>query len=89
MIYKMGNWDPSKIPVTDLFRATLILLEMGSLEPRTQVLGGVGIFDFEGFSLRNLWYLNPSLAQKIIAIMVVSNNLVLEISHRALFNFFF
>lgn len=70
----MGNWDPSKISVTDLFRATLILLEMGSLEPRTQVLGGVGIFDFENFSFKNLWYLNPSLAQKIIAIMVVSSS---------------
>lgn len=42
MIYKFGNWRPSKIPVDDVFRATLILFEMGALEPQSQVLGGVG-----------------------------------------------
>lgn len=42
MIYKFGNWRPSKIPVDDIFRASLILFEMGALEPQSQVLGGVG-----------------------------------------------
>lgn len=42
MIYKFGNWRPSKIPVDDIFKASLILFEMGALEPQSQVLGGVG-----------------------------------------------
>lgn len=42
MIYKFGNWRPSKIPIDDIFRASIILFEMGALEPQSQVLGGVG-----------------------------------------------
>lgn len=37
MFYKIGNWKPSRIPINDLLKATLILLEMGSLEPSAQV----------------------------------------------------
>lgn len=44
MIYRFGNWRPSKIPVDDIFRASLILFEMGALEPQSQVLGGVGMY---------------------------------------------
>lgn len=79
IIYKIGNWRPSEIPVEDLFRATLILLEVGSLEPRAQVLGGVGIFDLEGFSLSHCWHMTPSLAQKMITIMVVSVLIILNL----------
>lgn len=70
MIYKIGNWKPSKIPLDDLFRATLILMELGSLEPRAQILGGIGIFDLEGLTLNQAWHMSPSVAQKIISIMV-------------------
>lgn len=103
MIYKFGNWRPSKIPVDDVFRASLILFEMGALEPQSQVLGGVGkcndfffrvcktkiyvslleyllrsifkspgIIDLEGLSLQHVWNLSPSVAKKIISLMVVS-----------------
>lgn len=44
MIYKFGNWRPSKIPIVEIFKATLLLFEMGALEPQSQVLGGVGEF---------------------------------------------
>lgn len=72
MIYKIGNWRPSKIPIDDIFRVSLLLFEMGALEPQTQVVGGVGIFDMEGLSLNHAWYVTPSVAKKIIALMVVS-----------------
>uniref|UniRef100_U5EUI3 Putative transporter n=1 Tax=Corethrella appendiculata TaxID=1370023 RepID=U5EUI3_9DIPT len=68
--YKVGNWRPGKIPLVELFRGTLVLLEIGSLEPRTQVLGAVGIFDLEGLSLNHAWHMTPSVAQKIISLMV-------------------
>lgn len=70
MIYKIGNWNTSQVTIDDIFRATLLLLELASLEPRAQVVGGVGIFDLEGLSFSHLWYMSPSVAQKIIALMV-------------------
>lgn len=77
MIYKIGNWRPSKIPIDDIFRASLILFEMGAMEPITQVIGGIGIFDLEGLSLNHAWYVTPSVAKKIISLMVVSTWLIL------------
>jgi len=70
MIYKIGNWRPSKVPINDIFKASLLLFEMGAMEPQTQVLGGIGIFDLEGLSLNHGWYVTPSVAKKIISLMV-------------------
>lgn len=70
IIFKMGKWNPSKIPVIDLFRATLIVLEIGSFEPQAQVLGGIGLFDLEGLSFNHLWQMSPSVAQNMIKLMV-------------------
>lgn len=72
MIYRFGNWKPSKVSLTDLFRATLIILEIGALEPISSVVGGVGIFDFEGLTLNHCLQMSPSVAQKIISLMVTS-----------------
>lgn len=74
MVFRFGNWRPAKVPVDDIFKASLILLEMGSLEPISQVLGGVGIFDLEGLTLQHVWNLTPAVAKKIIALMVVRTN---------------
>lgn len=71
LIYRFGNWKPSKIPIDELFKATLIVLEIGIMEPRAQVNGGVGIFDLQGLSMNHTLQLSPSVAQKMIAIMVV------------------
>lgn len=71
LIYRFGNWKPSKLPIDELFKATLIVLEIGIMEPRAQVNGGVGIFDLEGLSLNHTLHMSPSVAQKMIAIMVV------------------
>lgn len=87
MIHKIGNWKPNKVPLEDIFRATLILMEIGSMEPRTQILGGVGIFDLENLGLNHCWHMSPSLAQKIIAIMVVSVEKLSQISFINTFDF--
>lgn len=71
LIYRFGNWKPSKVPIDELFKATLIVLEIGIMEPRAQVLGGVGIFDLEGLSMNHTLQMSPSVAQKMIAMMVV------------------
>lgn len=56
----------------EIFKATLIVLEIGIMEPRAQVNGGVGIFDLEGFGLNHTIHMSPTIAQKMIAVMVVS-----------------
>lgn len=68
---KVANWKPSKVPIIDLLRGTLILFEMGSLEPQSQILGGIGIFDLEGLSLSHVLNVNPTVAQQLIALLVV------------------
>lgn len=70
MFYKIGNWKPARISVNQILTATMLLLEIGSLEPQAQVMGGVGIFDLEGMSLSHAWHVTPSIAQKIIFLMV-------------------
>uniref|UniRef100_A0A182NES0 CRAL-TRIO domain-containing protein n=1 Tax=Anopheles dirus TaxID=7168 RepID=A0A182NES0_9DIPT len=70
--FKFGKWRPSKIPIVDLFRATMLLLEVGSLEPQSQVLGGIGIMDLEGLTLNHAWNLTPAVAQKMLALLATS-----------------
>uniref|UniRef100_A0A182P9H0 CRAL-TRIO domain-containing protein n=1 Tax=Anopheles epiroticus TaxID=199890 RepID=A0A182P9H0_9DIPT len=70
--FKFGKWRPAKIPIVDLFRATMLLLEVGSLEPQSQVLGGIGVMDLEGLTLNHAWNLTPAVAQKMLALLATS-----------------
>ncbi|XP_075151325.1 alpha-tocopherol transfer protein [Haematobia irritans] len=72
MIYRFGIWKPSEVKTDDIFRATVCLMEMGILEPITQVVGGIGIFDLQGFSLGHLLHLSPSVATNVIAVVASS-----------------
>ncbi|XP_073821197.1 alpha-tocopherol transfer protein-like [Musca autumnalis] len=72
MIFRFGLWKPSEVTTDDIFRASVCLLEMGSMEPITQVVGGIGIFDLQGISLNHILHLSPSVASKMIALMVTS-----------------
>lgn len=67
-----GNWDPSKYGTDELFTATVACLELGMLEQRAQILGGVCIFDFEGLTMQHAWQVTPSVASKVIELMVTS-----------------
>lgn len=70
--YRMGNWDPEKYCVDELFQATLAILEIAILEPQAQILGGICIFDFKDLSMQQAWYMTPNIARKMIQVMVVS-----------------
>lgn len=70
IVYKIANWRPSKVPIEDLFKATLLIMEVGSLEPQSQILGAVGIFDLQGLSMNQAWQVSPSLAQKVVQLLV-------------------
>lgn len=72
MIYRMGNWDPRKYPVEEIFKASVIVLELGMLEPRAQILGGIAIFDLKGISMSHVWAVTPQIANMIMALMVTS-----------------
>lgn len=61
MIFRIGNWDPRKYSVEEIFKATLIVLELGILEPSAQVLGGVAVFDFEGITMQHAWTITPKV----------------------------
>lgn len=70
-----GCWDPKAVPVEDLFKATILALEIGLLEPRSQILGGVAIFDLEDLGTQHAWQITPSIASKMVKLLVVSINL--------------
>ncbi|EDW13468.2 alpha-tocopherol transfer protein isoform X1 [Drosophila mojavensis] len=72
LIYRFGRWRPNRVTVDDIFRATIILQELGSLEPISQIMGGVAIFDLKDLALEHLLHLSPSVAQKMIALLVTT-----------------
>ncbi|XP_015592324.1 alpha-tocopherol transfer protein [Cephus cinctus] len=72
MIYRMGNWDPRKYPIDEIFKATVIILELGILEPTAQVLGGVVIFDLEGITMTHAWSITPQVASMVLSLMVTA-----------------
>jgi len=61
MIYRFGNWDPRKYPAEELFKATVTILELGILEPRAQIMGGIAIFDFKNISMTHAWSVTPQV----------------------------
>lgn len=61
LIYRMGNWNPRKFGIEDIFKATLLVLELGILEPRAQVLGGIVIFDLRNITLSHAWAMTPQV----------------------------
>ncbi|XP_017842120.2 alpha-tocopherol transfer protein-like isoform X2 [Drosophila busckii] len=72
IIYRFGIWRPSQVTVDDIFKATIILQELGSLEPISQIVGGVAIFDMKSLALDHILHLSPGVAQKMIALLVTT-----------------
>lgn len=72
MIYKIGNWNPSNYSVEELFKATVVVLELAVLEQRAQIIGGICIFDFGGISMQHAWQITPSIARKTVELLVTS-----------------
>ncbi|KAH8404823.1 hypothetical protein KR222_004793, partial [Zaprionus bogoriensis] len=81
IIYRYGLWRPNRVTIDDIFRATIVLQELGSLEPISQIAGGVAIFDLKNLSLEHLIHLSPSVAQKMIALLVTSMPIRTEALH--------
>lgn len=72
MIYKIGNWNPSSYSVEELFKATVVILELAVMEQRAQILGGICIFDLGGISMQHAWQITPAIAKRTVELMVTS-----------------
>lgn len=66
-----GSWDPKVIPIEDMFKGTIMALELGLMEPSTQILGGVALFDLEDIGTQHAWQITPSVASKMVKLLVV------------------
>lgn len=58
-------------------KATIFALELGMLEQRTQILGGVALFDLEDLSTYHAWQITPSVASKVVKLLVVRINYIM------------
>lgn len=58
----LGDWDPSVVPINDLFRALQLALEAAMLEPMTQVNGFIVIIDFHRLTLTQCLQCTPGTA---------------------------
>ncbi|CAH1367985.1 hypothetical protein MTP99_009380 [Tenebrio molitor] len=81
LLYKLGNWDPTSFTVDDVFRATLLILELAILEERAQMKGGVCIVDCQNISMQHALCLTPSLAQKLLQMAVATHPMKLQSLH--------
>lgn len=70
LIYRFGCWDPNTIPIDDLFKGTIFAFQIGLLEQRSQIMGGVAIFDLEDLSTQHVWQITPTVASKMIKLLV-------------------
>jgi len=66
-----GNWNINDYDVNEILKASLATLELGILEPRAQILGGVVIFDMNGFTLQHAYQITPRVVSTIFDLIVV------------------
>jgi len=69
LIYRMGNWNPRKYPVEEIFKATVTVLELGILEPMAQILGGVVIFDLKDITMAHAWSVTPQVGRHLVSLL--------------------
>ncbi|XP_026323993.1 alpha-tocopherol transfer protein-like [Hyposmocoma kahamanoa] len=81
IMFRIGCWDPKEISVPDMFKGMILALEVGSFEPRTQILGGVAIVDLEDIGTQHAWQATPAVAAKIVKMLVTSFPMVTYAIH--------
>ncbi|KAJ2949414.1 hypothetical protein O0L34_g15329 [Tuta absoluta] len=69
LILRLSEWDPDETPAEDLLRSTLLMLEIGIMQPKVQVLGGMALVDCEGLTMRQMKQLSPTFARHAMHIM--------------------
>ncbi|XP_022824879.1 alpha-tocopherol transfer protein-like [Spodoptera litura] len=69
IICRLGQWDPDDYPVDDLIRGCLLLLEIGIMQPKLQVLGGTALLDCEGLTMKHMRQFSPAIALQAMNVM--------------------
>ncbi|KAL0821305.1 hypothetical protein ABMA28_005899 [Loxostege sticticalis] len=69
IICRLGQWDPDQFPVDDLIRGCLLLLEVGIMQPKLQILGGTALIDCEGITMKHFRQLSPAIALQAMNVM--------------------
>ncbi|XP_045513296.1 clavesin-1-like [Pieris brassicae] len=69
IIGRLGQWDPDVFAADDLVRGCLLLLEVGIMQPKLQVLGGTALVDCQGMTLKHMRHLTPSIALQAMNVM--------------------
>lgn len=64
--FLIAKWNTKIVSLTDMFRATIVALEIAMLEPKTQVGGVHVILSFDGLSLSHIAQFTPSIAKTIL-----------------------
>ncbi|XP_072110558.1 alpha-tocopherol transfer protein isoform X2 [Mobula birostris] len=72
LIYKIGHWDPKLFSVYEVFRVSLITSELIVKEVKTQQNGVKVIFDLYGWRFAHVLQINPIVAKRIAAVIVVA-----------------
>lgn len=72
-LFYLGLWNPNEFTISEVFQATMLILELAILEQRAQILGGICMFDLGGLTMQQVWYMSPTIAKHIFDIMVVRN----------------
>lgn len=63
IIFRVGNWNPRKYPMDELFKAMISILELAVLEPQAQILGGIAIFDFKDITMSHALTVTPQVCR--------------------------
>ncbi len=62
----VGKWDPGKVSLHELFLELYTMLELLSLEPRTQMTGVTLIFEGDGFGFKQFRNTSPTTMLNIV-----------------------
>ncbi|XP_057651392.1 alpha-tocopherol transfer protein-like [Diorhabda carinulata] len=81
LIFKIGEWVPSEFSPEQIMQFVIFIIQIGIMEPQTQIKGVVVIFDLSGLSLDMVWYMTPTLAKHLVNITVTSMPTRIEAAH--------
>ncbi|XP_030761152.1 alpha-tocopherol transfer protein-like [Sitophilus oryzae] len=68
LIVRFGKWDPSQFTTDELFQSIIMMIQIASLEPKFQILGGVCIIDAADIGTGQAWYLTPTIIKHILSV---------------------
>ena len=79
-IWKAGRWEPNKIPYGMIYSAGYSMMELISLEPKTQVAGVTMIMDANGYGYKHFTGISMSDMKMSFQLMEVRRNTMLLLS---------